>query len=254
MTRIVAKDGVVFAAANVSRSVTVPDLTGLMAEFWLGVDAATSKKNHASGGADLIDYAGHLAPLYSANYLTIRSDNAAGTSRGLDSTLVAPDAVTVVVLQRQPVVVSGNICPIVFASGLTSGSSAGATGISGNSATGGKYAFMNGQGDGSTDQAELAFGTADSDFHFVAGTGLIGQVGKIYVANAGVITTDVGTRTDTARSALSMKLGGFGSLFSQGQVDVAYAAMFNGIKTPAQIADLYASLKAWGGTRGLSVS
>lgn len=243
MTDTVAGAGVVFPHATVSRTATIPDPAGLMAEFWLGVDAATSKKNRAYGGSDLIDLSGGLAPTYSSNYLTVNNGATLGASAGLDSTINAPGAVTIAVLQRQSPT-GGKLR--VFGTDVTA--------IGGNGAAGSYYSFWNGAVDGSTDQAHVAYGSTDTAFHLVVGVGVIGQVGNIYTYTGGVLSTDVATRTDVARSSTTVKLGGFISNQFQGSVDVAWAAMFNLPMTPAAIANLYASIKAWGTARGLTVS
>lgn len=247
MTNIVAKAGVVFPPANVLRSVTIPDLNGLFAEFWLGVDGPTSKKNRAYGGSDLIDLAGQLPPTYASNYATVKSQGAS-TSMGLDSAFVAPANVTILALQRQQVAVNGLKAGRVFGSDKTM--------IGGNSAAGAAtYSFLNGWWDGSTDQAHVDYSAAlDGNFHFVAGVGQIGQPGTVYAYTNGVAATDVATRTDATRDAGTFKLGGFVVAGVTGQVDVAWVAAFNVLKTPAQIDALYASVKAWGQSRGLTVS
>jgi hypothetical protein len=247
MTDIVGKTGVVLPIANVIRSVTVPDLEGLIAEYWLGVDGATSKKNRANGGSDLIDLASALAPTYSAKYATVRNDSTLGASRGLDSAIVAPDALTIAVLMRQAQLVNGFNVLRVFGSDNSA-----IGGIGGP--TNGYYSFWNGFPDGAVDEAHVAYGSADTDFHLVVGVGLIGQVGKVYAYNGGVATTDLATRTDAARGATTIKLGGFTTSGYQGQVDVAWAAAFSALKTAAQVDALYASVKAWAQARGLSVS
>lgn len=230
--------------AKVLTSLTLPAREGLVYEALYGKDIAKSGRNIASRSVPGSVSAG--APTFNATSV-VTSSGAAGTGPHVIDTAVPvglPNDVTMIMVRRKPTAGSAGMVLGVANSGNTAflGLIDHATNF---------LTFHNSQA--TTGRPSLPY-PDPTGFFFVAASGSALGVGKIYTGSGGVLTSALGATAGLARfvpSTTTYKLSN--NVFSNVQVESAYAAIFHRILTDQEVLDAYASLKAYLATLGVAV-
>lgn len=224
-------------------SLTCPDRTGLIGEYLLRENAARSIRNIAnlSVPAALI---GAGTPVYNLNSVLLSGSASYGNGiAGLDTRLLQPADVTLIVVRKKISAGVSTGAPPWFGSVVPSN-----RGLADYQ----EWNFYNNQS-GVPPVAATLTKPADTGFHFQAGVGPNAGKGLLYVATEGVLSSNEGTVAGTAvvPGTATIKLCGSTGNY---QMELAYAAVYDRVLTPAQIAAAYDTLKAYFATRNLVVS
>jgi hypothetical protein len=224
---------------QVIASLSLPDRSGLVAEYTFGESDAKSIVNRAAPGLASMTLVG--SPVYGSNYAEIKSGGAYG-SVGFNTGVSCPTDATMIVVVRKKTAL-----PVFFAelSGTYDGF------LNYTSAP----ALYNNQSGTLSNVANVAV-PAHTDFAFFAGRMPKGQNGEIYTYASGVLTTDIAETAggSGSRGVGPLLIGTSISNGGSGVADIAYAALFERVLSAAEVASAYASLKAYLATRGVTVS
>lgn len=216
-------------------SLTLPNRTGLIGEWLLGGSHAESVKNRA-GGANMTVVG---SPVYGAGYAEIRSGGGPG-SVGFETGIAPPNNGTIIsVIQK----VTG--LPVFLS---TDGSYTGFL-----NTPGGLPALFNSNSGAPPNIPALPAPTS-TKFVFYAGQLPLGGRGVIWGAAGGALTSvEALVNGSASRPVNTFKMGTTIANGGAGVANEAYAAIFNRVLTNQEIADAYASLKAFLPTRGLEM-
>lgn len=222
--------------SQVVASLSLPDRSGLVAEYTFGTSEAKSIVNRATPGLASMTVVG--APTYGSNYARITSG--ASGSNGFNTGVVTPTNATIIVVVRK-----NTSCPVFMSTGSM---------YSGFLNYSNAPALYNNQAGTDANVANVAV-PAHSDFAFFAGRMQNSGLGEIYTYASGVLTTNTAeTAGDAGRSTETLKIGTTITNGGNGIADMAYAAVFERVLSAAEITAAYASLKAYLATRGVVVS
>lgn len=224
-------------------SLTCPDRTGLIGEYLLRENAARSIRNIANLAvpAALI---GAGAPVYTPNSVLLSGSASYGNGIvGLDTGLLQPADATFIVVRKKVYVGTSTGTQPWF--GISSVPFRGLSDYS-------EWNFYNAQS-GSPPAVATLTKPADTGFHFQAGVGANAGKGLLYVASDGVLSSNEGTVAGGAvvPGTATIKLCGNTGNY---QMELAYAAVYDRVLTPAQITAAYDTLKAYFASRNLAVS
>lgn len=216
-------------------SLTLPDRTGLVAEYIFGKDAATSTINFAGTGGNLTVVG---TPVFGDGYAEIKSGSGYGDV-GFDTGLTVPSNATMIVVAKNT-----TLCPGYFKT------SANFTGFMNYQYTPSIY---NAQSGTLANVANLPLPT-HSDFAFYAGLMPLADFGEIYIYEDGAPSVAIAETAGGNKSGSPLSIGTTTPSSGNGVANIAYAAMFDRVLTAQEIEDAYLSLKAFLATRDVIVS
>jgi hypothetical protein len=215
--------GATFARAFTSLS--LPSLDGLIGEYVLRGDQASSIVNRADPSNPLTVVG---TPVYNASNVLV-SSNSFG-SHGFDTGIIPPVNCTIILISKP-----GSRMGIMGAETQAFGFL---------EATTGRVDFYNSQTGPVGNVADLAE-PAHTTPYFRAGSGTMLGFGKLYVGTAGVISSATGEVAGLGRSSTTIKIGTSWYATTSAQREVHYAAIYNRILSDAEITAAYQSLKSY---------
>lgn len=218
-------------------SLTQPDPLGLRGEYFFGKSNASAVVNHASPDLPMTVVG---APTHGDLYTTVSGGSGYG-SHGFDVGMPPPSSdMTMVCLVRKR-----TAFPAIFATGSP---------YTGFVDLANVPAFYNSQTGTLVNVADVAV-PSSTDFVLLAGVGALGQPGKLYLYSNGVgAVSTAESAGGTARATTNMFIGTTIPAGGIGQIDIAYAAFFDVLKTAAQLDSMYAALRTFFSDRGLTVA
>lgn len=216
-------------------SLTLPDRTGLVAEYVFGKDAAASTINFAGTGVSS-KVVGE--PFFGDGYAEIKVGGGYGDV-GFETGLTVPSNATMIVVAKNTIA-----CPGYFKTASTF------TGFLNYQSAPSIY---NSQSGTETSVANLPKPTHD-DFAFYAGLMPLADFGEIYIYEEGVPSVAIAEVAGGNRGASTLSIGTTTPSSGHGVAHIAYAAMFDRVLTAQEIENAYLSLKTFLATRGVIVS
>lgn len=222
--------------SQVIASLSLPDRSGLVAEYAFGGNAAKSVVNRAAPG--LASMTEISTPLYGSNYAEISA--VGSTGNGFETGVVCPQDATIITVVKKVSQFPG----FFHAKGTTGFHNYTSVPAVYNSLTG-ALSFA----------ADLPV-PASTDFVFYAGTLPAGNKAKLYIYEGGILSTNLAeVNGGNIRPAGTFVIGGptYNSS-GAGTARVAYTALFNRVLSDGEVAAAYTSLKTYLATRGVTVS
>lgn len=222
---------------QVVASLSLPDRAGLLAEYVFGGNEAQSLVNRAAPG--LAAMTPIQTPVYGSNYAEISTLNAS-VGNGFETGLLCPANATIITVVQKV-----TDFPAFFFAKST-------TGIHNYQSVPAVYNSASGT---LSVAADLPV-PASTDFVFYAGTLPLGDKSKLYIYEDEVLSTNVAeVKGGVNRPATTFTIGGpVHNSAGEGTARVAYSALFERVLSDAEVASAYTSLKAYLGSRGVTVS
>lgn len=226
-------------------SLTCPDRTGLRGEYLLRENATRSIRNIANLAVPAV-LIGAGTPVYNPNSVLLSGSASYGSGiAGLDTGLLNTPEYTLIVIRKKMTQGSVGATNVWFGSvtpnlcGLTEVALPG-------------WSLHNRQSGAAPAVAAISTPT-DTDFHFFAGSGGNAAKGSVYLATGGAVSSVAGSTAGVAwvPGSETIKLCGIAGNY---QMELAYAAVYDRVLTPAQITTAYTTLKAYFASRNLVVS
>lgn len=224
---------------NPIASLTLPFRDGLVGEYLFGGTEVASIRNLANPAKPLTKVG---SPVFGGGYVRVSSGPTDG-SHGFDTGMAPPlDDISIITVVRK---VAGKGFPPFISTVDPYTGFHNYTNVP---------ALYNSQSGTMANVADIPV-PAHTNFAFIAGLLPKGLKGRIEVFDGGVKSTNTAeVNGGPSRPALLWRIGTSLANSGEGQADIAYIATFDRLLTSAEVDDAYASLKAYLGTRGVTVS
>jgi hypothetical protein len=246
MTQIISQQatGDVLSAFG---SNTLLSFDGVLGEWWLGDDEASSLPNAITGvNATVIG-----APVYHPGYASIGYSG--GVSKGFNLDVGAESgAVTLLALLRNPDAAGA---PIIAGPSIDPADQASFFNYNLKFGDQTHISMGNGHITGSTDQSIVTVPDA-TKFTMVQGVGLLNTPSRIYMTTAGGTVMDDGAAVSmpVTRELAPIRLGGLFNVNFHGFFDIAAFALVDGGMGQDYIEGIYPLWKAYAESRGIAVN